>query len=142
MVSVRVGSAQEVFNVAKQLICSASPFFKRAFDGPFLEGQEKVAFMLADDPETFDLFLIWLYQGPIELAKKRAHVCGSVADILNRMIDLYIVADKIDAVALQNDVIRAFYPWVSAPKRSLCSPKASYTAFITTLQPPSPLSES
>lgn len=58
---VTIVASGEKFVVHKDLICYASPFFDRAFNGAFLEG--KTQQMKLPDVETslFGVFVNWLY---------------------------------------------------------------------------------
>lgn len=113
MVSVHVGPAQEIFHIHKPLICSASPFFKNALDGEFKEAHEQTVSMSADSPEIFDLFTVWLYNRADGLSKRIRAADPNIASVFDKLIKLYILADKIRAIELQNDMILDFYSYIA-----------------------------
>jgi hypothetical protein len=60
-VTIIVSDAKLNYVVHKQLITFYSPFFDRAFNGQFIEGENQTMTLEDVDGNTFGLFVNWLY---------------------------------------------------------------------------------
>lgn len=65
MVTLIVGSNQEIFHVHKHLLCGKVEYFDRMFNGSFAEAQNNTGTFPDDDSKVFDHFLRWVYDGHI-----------------------------------------------------------------------------
>ena len=90
---VLVGGDKVQFSVHKDLLCETSKFFRAALLGKFKEGLEQTVPLPEDDPKVFDQFVNWLYTGKTTLTLNDTN------------LDLFILADKIDAARLKNDIV-------------------------------------
>ena len=66
-IAVKVGpeSHSVTWNLPKDLLVHHSLFFSAALDGQFLESHSNSVSLPEDDPDTFKLFIQWLYLGSI-----------------------------------------------------------------------------
>lgn len=116
MVTVKVGSEAEVFNLYRDLICKASPYFQGAFKGKFVEAQDLLITLDDVSVRTFAILQTWMYFGrlilpsdsdaylePVDLADDvtACDVCGlplteagSDCNWMEDILKLYILADK------------------------------------------------
>lgn len=60
MVTVKVGSEAEVFNLYRDLICKASPYFQGAFKGKFVEAQDLLITLDDVSVRTFAILQTWM----------------------------------------------------------------------------------
>lgn len=82
-----IGSKRKIFQVHKALVCQSAPFFEKAFNGPFQEGQEGVMHLPEDNTESFSMFVHWLYRSTIPE--------GNSQEYLNNLYHLYSFSEKI-----------------------------------------------
>lgn len=61
LVTIEVGPEKKVFHVYKDVLTSASPYFKAAFEGEFREATEKRIYVEDISTSTFEAFMDWLY---------------------------------------------------------------------------------
>ncbi|KAB8303507.1 hypothetical protein EYC80_004919 [Monilinia laxa] len=62
-VQILVSSELKEFSVHKTLIRSTRGFFDKGFDGRLKEVIESKMFLPEDDPDTFEIFVNWMYAG-------------------------------------------------------------------------------
>jgi len=91
MIKIYVGAEKQQYSIHKKLICSVSPFFDRAFNGPFVEATPSSIHLDEDSPEIFSSFFEYLYTDHFI---NRGNV--------QQLIDLYIFADKCQVEKLKN----------------------------------------
>jgi hypothetical protein len=60
-----VGSGEKKLSVHKKLLCEASKFFAKAFNGPFKEGLIGVIELPEEDEVALNAFITWLYRGSL-----------------------------------------------------------------------------
>lgn len=65
-ITVGSGEAAKKYVIHKNVLCSKSEFFQKMFSNGFLESTELVAHLPEDHPETFEVFLGWIYRDIIE----------------------------------------------------------------------------
>ncbi len=108
VVTVQVGSNDATFHVHRSLLTDESTFFASTLDGNFKEAVENEVKLPEEEPETFEHFVQWLYHG---LPDKRATVPNypTHAARVKKIVDLYVLADKIGCRALRDDVVSEFY---------------------------------
>lgn len=161
LVTIFVGRDRRRFSVLRPIICDLSDYFRKAFEGSFIEGQTGVITLLDVDEWVFECFTIWLYtrqlsQKPYLTAmpyhipsggkkKKRSgprkpeiNSDGSSGGLWRWkwLIELYIFADQYDSKALRNIVIDSMVTVVSSS--GLPSTEQLERAFNGVLEP-SPL---
>jgi hypothetical protein len=90
IIEVTVGESAKCWRVHRQLLCTASPFFKTALNSSFREGAERKVTLKEDDNIVFGLFVQWLYSG--------SFTCRSIELLLRA----YVLGDKLGAKAFQN----------------------------------------
>ena len=61
IVIVKVGPSKTPFNMHKDLLCSAAPYFKAAFNGNFPEAKSAVLELPEEDVVMFKRFQLWVY---------------------------------------------------------------------------------
>jgi hypothetical protein len=87
-----------MFYVPKHLICSYSFFFKLVCSRPMTSWvQHRVEFP-EEDPAIFSIFVKWLYTRTIEIP-------DSVNNMIEYIISIYTLADRLRATALKNSLI-------------------------------------
>lgn len=100
IILVLVGPEKALFKISKQLVCNYSQYFRAALSKSFKEGHNGILRLEDEDPETFEAFAEWLYCGavlrPDTIAKP---------DRWNWYLNLYILADRLCAHGLQNQVM-------------------------------------
>ena len=101
VVTVTVGTVLHdpaMFYVPKHLICSYSFFFKLVCSRPTASWvQHRVEFP-EEDPAIFSIFVKWLYTRTIEIP-------DSVNNMIEYIISIYTLADRLRATALKNSLI-------------------------------------
>lgn len=65
-ITAGTGTEKEDFKIHRKLICEKSAAFEKIFNGNFLEGQTQSAVLPGDSPNTFSLFVTWLYKDIID----------------------------------------------------------------------------
>jgi hypothetical protein len=103
MVQLFVGSNRKLFSVYKKPLCSASEFFDKAFNGPFAEASSNRMDLPEDTPETFSMFVAWLYNRKRDLYSDLEH-CDTISGT-DELIKLYASADAKRCNALKNIVM-------------------------------------
>jgi hypothetical protein len=101
MVTISVGRGDEKKNfiIHSKLICHCLEFFSKAFNGPFIEGQNKHLTMEETAPGSFNLFFTWLYS-------QKVWGLASPAPTSIDLIDLWILADMALIPRLQNETLK------------------------------------
>lgn len=104
IVTACVGEEGQPFHVHEQRLCDRSPFFTKAFQKEWKEGQERTIPLPDDDPGVFDLYVQWIYRGQIFSRMPRAEF-----RLLDRemelLIDAYIFGEKIQDSNYQDAVL-------------------------------------
>jgi BTB/POZ domain len=121
VVTIKVGPQEIPFIIHKSIICSASPFFRRALEGQFKEGEESVVSLPEEDEETFESFMNVVYNEYRNLSKEWART-WKIGSLFDRMISLHIFADKIGMITLQNEIIKDFFCRIARPDNLECYP--------------------
>ncbi|KAI9674601.1 MAG: hypothetical protein M1829_003683 [Trizodia sp. TS-e1964] len=99
MIVAKVGPDAVEFPIYQGLACRYSPYFRAACSGNFKESIDKVVVLDEDKPETFENFVIWLNSRSLGDERTKTEYLG-----WNDLIDLYILADKLGAQMLKNDI--------------------------------------
>ncbi|KAH6671063.1 hypothetical protein B0J14DRAFT_640085 [Halenospora varia] len=86
IVTIYVGNERTEFVVHKQLICETADYFSKAFTGAFVE-RDGVIHLPEERPETFALFVDWVYTGRIPCHHTQLH--------LENLFRLYVFAEKL-----------------------------------------------
>jgi hypothetical protein len=103
MVSINVSKDKDAktFLVHKEFICYYSLFFDAAFNGQFQEGATLKLDLPGVLPAVFDIFVNWLYTQTIAAdTQPESH--------MSWLIELWILADRLLAPKLQNQVLVAY----------------------------------
>ncbi|KAG9242334.1 hypothetical protein BJ878DRAFT_482108 [Calycina marina] len=68
-VDITVGSGDHArkYHIHKSILCEHSDFFQKMFNSNLLEGITNTATLPEDDPNTFEVFVGWIYRGTIEV---------------------------------------------------------------------------
>ena len=103
-VNVSKGTYQKSFLIHKEFLCHYSPYFDAAFNGNFQEGANLTLDLEDTSPNTFDIFLDWLYtqKVPSDLEKGE-----NGPDVLRQLVDLWLLADRLLIPKLQNEALVA-----------------------------------
>ncbi|MCJ1379093.1 hypothetical protein MMC17_002193 [Xylographa soralifera] len=97
IVTVIVGEEKRVFKIHKNLLCSASSYFKAALDGKFKEAEEQKIKLLEEKPDILESFQLWLCTKSI--IDEGESVTTFDFDLL---IGIYVFAESRLVMALQN----------------------------------------
>lgn len=100
-INVVVGNSKEDFRVHEAMIRSSSPFFEKALAGPWKEASQRLVKLPEDEPQTFALYINWLYSGKIP-----AHSQAPEIDYHN-LINAYILAERLLDTEFHNAVTDA-----------------------------------
>jgi hypothetical protein len=110
-VKVLVGEANTPFYVHETLLRANGPFFDNAFKGPWKEREERTITLTETDPETFNIYLQWLYTARLFCTKEddERDDADSVAGILYREIErwshCYKLADFLQSSDFKDALI-------------------------------------
>jgi len=111
MVTVKVGPKKKVFTAPRNVLCR-SPFFKAALSGNWAEG--KKALTLPEDRcDTFAIYLQWAVSGQVVISDEESTLDNQWTHFTG-LVELYILADKLGEIALQNKVIDEFRAMVKS----------------------------
>ncbi len=91
VVNVYVGKTQTHQRLHQDLVCDHSAFFKAAFHGGFRESQIGGLYLPADNEDTFDVLVEWLYTKRLD--------DDQLTDWT--LCDLYLQSDKFQIAKLQ-----------------------------------------
>ncbi len=105
-IRVIVGSAEASFNVHKNFVCNASPFFEGACNSLFKEALNDEVYLPDADPEAFDIFMEWVYTKRIRLPRhppdKGSKEDGDAWWIL--LAKMYLLAHYLQSTSFGNAV--------------------------------------
>jgi hypothetical protein len=100
------------FYVEKDLLCSISPFFQKAFSGPWIETNNRAVTITDTDPETFNQFLQWLRTDEDRSSNLSLQSLEYLTDrsfgkslLLISLLRLWVLGDFLQIPSLQNDAI-------------------------------------
>ncbi|MCJ1389248.1 hypothetical protein MMC18_002104 [Xylographa bjoerkii] len=100
VVTLIVGKKKRVFKIHKNLLCSASAYFKAALDGKFKEADTLEIELVEDSPKVIERFQLWLYTQSI---LESTESCNRLSDEL--LMEIYSFARVRLITKLQNDAI-------------------------------------
>jgi hypothetical protein len=89
----------QTFNIHKKLLCDSSAYFKAALNNGFAETTSQEIALDDEDPNIFRIFASWLYHPIIVLPSEDLDIQEE------RLLKLYLLADKRGIVNLANDTI-------------------------------------
>ena len=93
----------QTFSVHKEIICHYSAYFRAACKGEFLEAKTGKVKLPEDRIELFDLFVKWVYSQNLE--KVLADVADVALPFWTALIDLYVLADRLQVLTLKNAIL-------------------------------------
>ncbi len=96
---------QTIFNVHENIICKSSDFFSKAVKGGWKESKDRSVELPDETPDTFGLYLHWLYRGTIPTKVDEAGAAGT--NEYNRLARAFILGDKTGDGDFQDAVIDA-----------------------------------
>lgn len=83
----------EAFALPKQLLCDLSPFFDRAFNGPFQEGIEQKMKLEDTDITSFQHVIRWMYMGSTAVPTVPT---VTTKEVLTQYVGFFLLADRLD----------------------------------------------
>jgi hypothetical protein len=113
---------EQQFKIHRELICDQSPFFKAAFTGKFIEGQNQCMKLDDTEPEVFGLLFNWLYFRAI----------GAYDEDLLVLAKIWSLAELCLMPELQNKTIDLFH---GAFRRWIWSTSSIWSTSPATLDP-------
>src|SRR4051794_17297978 len=102
-----MGEDKAKFHIDKTSLCNVSAFFKVALKAGFKEsGSQKVEFA-EETPETFQLFLSWIYAYEYKRMNEKPFKTPDTAnrEELERFMDLFILVDKVGTQGLKRQMV-------------------------------------
>lgn len=105
IIEVVVGSSKEKFYVHKDVICAASPFFRRCLENDMKEASTSTVYLPEDNPEAFQCILKWVYSKVIETPKARESYNSM------RLYEAQLLADKLCMEVLSNLLMDMIVTW-------------------------------
>ncbi|KAL6707974.1 hypothetical protein ACN47E_003648 [Coniothyrium glycines] len=115
--TVLVGKEEKKFVLHEKLLVHYSGFFRAALTGKFKEAEEKVARLLDDDADVFEMFVHWLYHGDFP-DRARADDAGLLEILEDRdssladpdwLVLLYLFGQQDMVDQLQNETLNALF---------------------------------
>src|SRR5271170_4272980 len=116
-ITVGIASPPQTFTIHKNLICSASQFFNKAFNGNFKKGTRCMK-LPHESPETFQALYHWLYTGNL-LCKKFLMEPLIEEDVY--WLHVYAMADRLLIDKLSLDTYSMIQDYFSGETRSMPS---------------------
>ena len=117
-VTLIVGKAKTAFLVHESELFEASSFFKAAFTSDFRESWERTMTLPEDDESAFELFIEWVYHPYFKIDPLPIPTSGEKAKYsLMQPVQLYILADKYDALKLKNAILSEIYTVMSSSSK-------------------------
>src|SRR4051812_25080494 len=108
VVTLIVGKSATKFIAHKKMLCAASPFFEAACKPEWQSADGCVITLPEADPEAVKMLLSWVYENDICVAIHHFFCDMDRLDSASGLLlKLYILGDKFQMPALQNDVIDA-----------------------------------
>ena len=94
IVTIFVGPKRKEFLIHKRLLCKKVEYFDKMFKGGFKEAEETTSYMPEDSPNTFSLFVRWLYRNDFPKLAKTAEQ-GNESCKSSDIMSLYFLAHKM-----------------------------------------------
>ncbi|MCJ1393106.1 hypothetical protein MMC18_005978 [Xylographa bjoerkii] len=142
MVTIKVGPKAKIYRYSRDLLTKKVPWFAKALDGKFKEGQskeggEETISLPEEEPAVFDLFLAWLHTGLIP-AVRGAYFFHYLESGMDRSADslrvfeisyhrLGYMAEKFILPELQNVVLNGVYAAKKCGEHTLDTSHAWFT---------------
>lgn len=122
MVTIHVGTKKrkQALYVHKDLICARSPFFKAALSNDWKEAQEGSVELPDDKDDIVTIYVQWLYRNQI-FYKEEKDVKESYVPEMNRLIALYLLAEKFQDRDFQDAAIDAMIARIHSPYQGFSS---------------------
>ncbi|KAF2752210.1 hypothetical protein M011DRAFT_18563 [Sporormia fimetaria CBS 119925] len=133
LVTIRFGKGeqQQEFVVHESFV-SRAEFFRRALNGSWIESRDRVDSLPEDDPETFALYMTFLYTGklprddtvtPVDSDEWQTRCDYDYLD----MAFIYGMAEKLQDINTKNAVVRCIFETVDKRDKqgSRCLPPGS-----------------
>ena len=101
------------FAVHEKLICASSEFFKKIMSRDWKESKQRSIQLEDDDPDTFQLYLHWLYRGTLPV---RTDGPGRIANSEYLQLAMaYVLGDKLQDGDFQDITIDAMIDKCKSP---------------------------
>jgi len=118
MLTIRVGKKpkQKDFIAHESFLTSRSEFFRRAMNGKWAEADSRAVKLPDDKPETFALYLNFVYTGQLITMRKSAEELAIltedtfvdyIVDEFDDIFRLYVLAEKLQDASAKNAAITA-----------------------------------
>lgn len=105
-ITVGVVRDQKAFNVHQDLLALESEYFKVGLNSDFAEGRSKTFKLEKDDPEAFELFVQYLYNGTYAL--KPSDAPNRLELLYDLQARAYILGDKLIANGFKAAITSTF----------------------------------
>lgn len=114
--SGRAETETEEFSVHEQLVCTSSDFFKGALNHGFKESSDRVIPLSEFKPESFKIYLQWLYTGGI--FTRQPDSAKEIASQENcRLFEAYIMGEYLCDTNFQDTIMDALLDkWLNEDK--------------------------
>ncbi|KAL1642370.1 hypothetical protein SLS58_005444 [Diplodia intermedia] len=94
IIEIVVGKKQQKYDIHKDLLCSSSPFFRKACNGNWKEARERRVELPEDTPECFDVYVQWLYSDQLFLKHEDEENDYEKID-WDLFLGVYLLGDKL-----------------------------------------------
>lgn len=109
-ITVLVGSEEKRFMLHQDAVCAQSKFFQAACSNKWREGQEKVVRLPEVEPVHFKVYCDWIYSDEVsEVTATQEEESEEKAAEDKRLMEIYVLGDTLDDVALRNRVVLMFW---------------------------------
>lgn len=111
MARVTVGPEKTEFLIHKAFLCHYSPYFDRALNGQFIEGQTQAVDLPEENTEAFATFVDWVYTQKLDseptIGSGDAATPMGFSDAMTLLVRVWCLADYLQVPKLQNLAINA-----------------------------------
>ena len=105
-ITVQIGTDESArFSVHEELVCASSRFFKNAMSQEWVEGRDRVVSLPMDEPEAFELYLQWLYQGKLPVRTDAPGREGNLEYV--QLAHAYVLGDRLQDHNFMDTVLDA-----------------------------------
>jgi hypothetical protein len=156
MTTILVGAEQKKFVVHQALLCDKSQYFAKALTGSFEEGKTGIVKLKDVSSVLFKIVVSWLYCGKIVDADDGSNIAQDFAGFKHKkktyrvevnandtstwpkqlLIELYILADRLDIKELRNNTIDGLTNAVEQSERNMKPSSYRFIDSNTTAESP------
>ncbi|KUJ07195.1 uncharacterized protein LY89DRAFT_601881 [Mollisia scopiformis] len=107
-INVGKGKAETHFRVHKAILCAKLPYFDKMLNSGFKEGTENRVNLPEDDPDSFDLLMVWVYNDTLPPLEWNKSISGFTKTSNWHAFNLYALADKLCLEILMDQIASSY----------------------------------